>query len=203
MLLDGRADLSACNCSIYTRTHAPAGRARVRHPLPLALTQEGSSGPGVCCPRVFVSDVDGEEFEEAKCGPVPCTRQSGTESVVLRKALPAVRAPLPEHSYSVPRTEDRDAETGEILHVARNQGQAVFKCGRRNHAIRRTKGPARQLSHPIKPTPSRRNCLRYGQNALRKQKCQMAFERCLQTRPPRGVLHGCKSRFQFADAHDA
>jgi len=31
----------------------------------------------------------------------------------------------------------------------------------------------------------------------------MALERQAQTRSPRAILHGCNSRFQFADANDA
>jgi hypothetical protein len=57
--------------------------------------------------------------------------------------------------------------------------EIVLKRGRRDHAIRRTKGPARQLSHPTKPTPSRRNRLRYRQNTPWKQKRQMALKRRL------------------------
>jgi hypothetical protein len=67
----------------------------------------------------------------------------------------------------------------------------------------RVKGSAGQLSHALKPPPSRRHRGRYGQNAHWKKKFQISFERRFQTRPPRGVLHGRKSRFPFADAHNA
>ena len=64
----------------------------------------------------------------------------------------------------------------------------------RNHAIRRTERPAGQLVYPVQPAPPRRNRLRDG---------QVAIERLLQTRTPRGVWRGSEARFQLADAHPA
>jgi hypothetical protein len=43
-------------------------QAERANPLPFALAQEIRSRPSVCCSRVLVADIDGEEFEEAPRG---------------------------------------------------------------------------------------------------------------------------------------
>jgi hypothetical protein len=66
MLLDGRRGAFALQaldiCGHMHGLDAP----EFTSPLPFAPAQEGSGRP-----RVFVADVDGEEFEEAACGPFP------------------------------------------------------------------------------------------------------------------------------------
>src|ERR1017187_597444 len=52
------------------RLHPP----QFANSLPFAPAQEISGGPRIRRPRVFVTDVDGEEFEEAKRGTLPCPR---------------------------------------------------------------------------------------------------------------------------------
>jgi hypothetical protein len=46
------------------------------NPLPFAPAQECTSSPRVCGARVFVADVDGEEFKETPCSPIPCPGKS-------------------------------------------------------------------------------------------------------------------------------
>jgi hypothetical protein len=103
---------------------------------------------------------------------------------------------------SLPRIEDRETKLIEILHIARDERKTVFQSRRRDHAVSRTQRSPGQLPCPAKPAPSRRNRLRYGQNPSREQNRQMPLERLFQTRSPRDILHGRKSSFQFADAHD-
>ena len=50
------------------RLNAP----QLANPLPFTPAQEVSCGARVCRPRVAVADVDGEVFEEAPLGPIPC-----------------------------------------------------------------------------------------------------------------------------------
>ena len=42
------------------------------NPLPFAPVQKRSGSAAISFARVFVADVDGEEFEEAQRGPLPC-----------------------------------------------------------------------------------------------------------------------------------
>ncbi len=44
----------------------------------------------------------------------------------------------------------------------------MLKCGRGNHTIRGTQGPARQLTHSTQSAPPCRNGLRHRQNAPRR-----------------------------------
>ena len=72
MLLDGRGrPLSLQLLDIrgdMDRLDAP----EFANPLPLAPAQESARRPRIGRPRVFVADVDGEEFEEAPHGSRPC-----------------------------------------------------------------------------------------------------------------------------------
>src|SRR5665213_2245003 len=72
MLLDRRSrPLALQQFDIRGHVHR-LNAPQVANPLPFTPAQEGSSRPRICCPRVPVADVDGEEFEEAQRGPIPC-----------------------------------------------------------------------------------------------------------------------------------
>src|ERR1019366_8844324 len=68
MLLDrGSRPLTLQQFDICGHMHR-LDASKFANPLPFAPAQEGTSGPRICGPRVFVADIDGEEFEEAPRG---------------------------------------------------------------------------------------------------------------------------------------
>jgi hypothetical protein len=58
-----------------------------------------------------------------------------------------------------PWVYERDAETGEVLYIARHQRQVVLKRGRRDHAVRNTRRGAPQLAAGHRERPSVRQWL--------------------------------------------
>src|SRR5271157_767918 len=94
-------------------------------------------------------------------------------------ASPA-RAPLPEDSHGVPGIEDRDAKTGEILHIPCHDGEIVFQSRRGNEAVHNLEQPSLHLTLSGQHAPAFGNWLVHRQDSAFEPRPQCLIEPLLQ-----------------------
>ena len=102
-----------------------------------------------------------------------------------------------------PWVYDRDAEIGEVLRIARDDGEAMLKSRSCNHAIRHTKGPAGGLTLAIEHAPAFGNGLRHGKNTIREPQRDRHLDEILQLSPSASWRKKRNAPAKLAKGHDA
>lgn len=133
--------------------------------------------------RVFRANVDGEELEEAEKKIAALPRQSAPVSTGPGLKTAHSEQSPPFVSYRVPGIDECDAETGEVLRIARHKRQPMFKGGGRNHTVSNAKRPAGGLPLAIQHAPTLGDGLCNGKNTPRKPQRDRYLDKMLKLRP--------------------
>ena len=107
------------------------------------------------------------------------------------------------HLCCIPGIEDFNAQSGEVLHVARDECKVVFygRCG--NHTVRSAERRSVQQALPIQRAPAVGDGAGDWQDTPVKSRQQVIFEPPLQIGTPLARRKRNKSSTQFADRHNA